>query len=566
MPDFAVTTGFKATNRLTPVFNAMGNSAKKFGKTTINVFEKIDNKVSSTFSGIKGYLPLLSTAMVGTFLHASKEAAASMERMETAFSSVFGKESVNQMNFIRGEVKRLGLDLVASADAYKSISAAAKGSAISNEMVKEVFLGVSEGAAALQLTSEQTEGALTALSQMISKGKVQAEELRGQLGERIPGAFQIASRAMGMTTAELDKFMSEGKLTAEMFIPRFASQMRKEFGASAKDAANSFTAMENRFRTVVLDFKVGIGKILLPLLSELMTAFTPIIQAVGDFFRENRQGIITVLKLIPYLVGGFVAIKVALIGVAIYQKIMIAIGWIKYLIMMRVFIWKAITATKAWVVVQKVLNFVMNMNPISLIVIAIIALIGYIAIAIKYWDKFGAAMMVILGPIGMVISAIMMIQKRWDKIKEAFTSGGIIEGLKEIGKTLLDAIIYPFQKLLEVLALIPGVGEYIGKGAKALQSFREKYLGAEKEKSKIVKERTERLKRDISDISRSQDAQRMGRGIAGGGMRAPNEAEIRARRIDFRGRIDIAGAPEGTEIASQTTGAPAILLQLLGAQ
>ena len=55
---------------------------------------------------------------------------------------------------------------------------------------------------------------------MISKGKVQAEELRGQLGERLPSAFQLAAKAMGMTTAQLDKFMADGKLTAEDLLPK----------------------------------------------------------------------------------------------------------------------------------------------------------------------------------------------------------------------------------------------------------------------------------------------------------------------------------------------------------
>ena len=60
----------------------------------------------------------------------------------------------------------------------------------------------------MHLSAYESEGAFKALEQMLSKGKVSAEELRGQLGERIPGAFQIAARAMGMTTSELDKFMS----------------------------------------------------------------------------------------------------------------------------------------------------------------------------------------------------------------------------------------------------------------------------------------------------------------------------------------------------------------------
>ena len=44
---------------------------------------------------------------------------------------------------------------------------------------------------------------MLALAQMASKGTVQAEELRGQLGERLPGAFKIAAAAMGVTQAEL---------------------------------------------------------------------------------------------------------------------------------------------------------------------------------------------------------------------------------------------------------------------------------------------------------------------------------------------------------------------------
>ena len=80
-------------------------------------------------------------------------------------------------------------------------------------------------------------GAFIALGQMISKGKVQAEELRGQLGERLPGAFQLAAKAMGMTTAALDKFMADGKLTAEELLPKLAKVLKDEYGAAAEEAA-----------------------------------------------------------------------------------------------------------------------------------------------------------------------------------------------------------------------------------------------------------------------------------------------------------------------------------------
>ena len=92
-------------------------------------------------------------------------------------------------------------------------------------------------------------GVFIALGQMISKGKVQAEELRGQLGERLPGAFQLAAKAMGMTTAALDKFMADGKLTAEELLPKLAKVLKDEYGAAAEEAAKGMQGSLNRLST-----------------------------------------------------------------------------------------------------------------------------------------------------------------------------------------------------------------------------------------------------------------------------------------------------------------------------
>lgn len=96
------------------------------------------------------------------------------------------------------------------------------------------------------------QGAFLALGQMISKGKVQAEELRGQLGERLPGAFQLAAKAMNMTTAELDKFMADGKLTAEELLPKLAkvnerrlwSRRRSRIAGATRCAQPPFDRMD----------------------------------------------------------------------------------------------------------------------------------------------------------------------------------------------------------------------------------------------------------------------------------------------------------------------------------
>ena len=109
-------------------------------------------------------------------------------------------------------------------------------------------------------------------------------------------------------------------------------------------------------------------------------------------------------------------------------------------------VWAGVT--KAMAVAQGILNAVMNMNPIMRIVSAIALLIGYVVTAIKYFDSFGSTMLVLLGPIGMLISAFMMIKRHWDSIVEAFKSEGILGALKRIGLVLLDVIMHPLQKIV----------------------------------------------------------------------------------------------------------------------
>jgi tape measure domain-containing protein len=99
------------------------------------------------------------------------------------------------------------------------------------------------------LRADQTSGVLLALQQMISKGTVQAEELRGQLGERLPGAFQIAARAMGVTTAELGKMLEQGQVVAEDFLPKFGKALEENLGGAAEKAADRLDAAVNRFDT-----------------------------------------------------------------------------------------------------------------------------------------------------------------------------------------------------------------------------------------------------------------------------------------------------------------------------
>jgi hypothetical protein len=81
---------------------------------------------------------------------------------------------------------------------------------------------------------------------MISKGNVQAEELRQQLGERLPGAFQYAARAMGVTTQELNDMLENGEVLADDLLPKLADELDRTFGPNVAAAADSLKASLQR--------------------------------------------------------------------------------------------------------------------------------------------------------------------------------------------------------------------------------------------------------------------------------------------------------------------------------
>ena len=178
------------------------------------------------------------------------EAALQADRLSKAYTTITGSSSAaqQQLSYLYDVSNRLGLQFQSTAESAKTFFAAGKGSSLEKDM-NGIFEAVASAGAALALSQDDMQGAFLALGQMISKGKVQAEELRGQLGERLPGSFQLAAKAMGMTTAQLDKFMADGKLTAEDLLPKLAKVMQEEFGAAAEAAAYGLQGQMNRLST-----------------------------------------------------------------------------------------------------------------------------------------------------------------------------------------------------------------------------------------------------------------------------------------------------------------------------
>jgi len=196
-------------------------------------------------SALKGAFAAVSVGLiVNAFIDANVEA----EKFEKTMTTLKGSSSAAalELEYIRGVANRLGVDVGSAASAYISLTAATRSTALEGAATRDIFEAVAKAMSALGKSGFETEGALLAISQMVSKGTVSMEELRGQLGERLPGAFKIAADSMGLTTQELDKLVSSGKLTAEVFLPKFAAALDKAFdGATFDGYTNGMARLRN---------------------------------------------------------------------------------------------------------------------------------------------------------------------------------------------------------------------------------------------------------------------------------------------------------------------------------
>jgi tape measure domain-containing protein len=210
------------------------------------------SNVSGMFLNMRNAIATLGLGLLVRDIYQTGNA---FEGYESTLLSVAGthQKAAAEMDYVRAQADRLGLALKSTTDQYSQVAAAAKGTVLQGQPARDIFEAVSESMVVLNKSSADTQGALLAITQVMSKGRVAAEELDGQLAERIPGAFKIASRAMNVSTQELRKMLELGQVTAEDFLPKFAAELRKTYGEALPSATRRASSEWNRMMNVITD-------------------------------------------------------------------------------------------------------------------------------------------------------------------------------------------------------------------------------------------------------------------------------------------------------------------------
>jgi tape measure domain-containing protein len=276
----------------TPLFGQMAGAIKSIGPAAA-VLTGVTVGLASVKEGVEAVIA------------ATIRYEATMKQLEFALGSV--ALARQEYEFLLDVTKRLGLDLNASAEGFAKLAASTKGTALEGAQTRVIFEGVAAAAASLNLSASDTSGVMLALSQIISKGKVSMEELRGQLGERLPGAMNIAAKSLGMTTAELEK-MVEGGIDSIQFMEKFGPAMVAAFGPTAAQNVNSLSGQINLLKTefellLVKIGKGGIGQAAVAVFQDLRGAIEGVSGAIDDMDPTTVAAVKEVFKQLYDLVG-----------------------------------------------------------------------------------------------------------------------------------------------------------------------------------------------------------------------------------------------------------------------
>ena len=241
---------------------AMGMLSLGQGGLSASMFLRVNPAISAATIGLGAFMDVAKSAagVVIDLAGASVKAAMEFDKLHSVLLAVTGSEAGVERNtrFLIKVTDELALPLATAVKEYGKFYAAAKGTLTEAE-TQRVFTNMSVAVRVLNLAGSDATGVFKALTDMLSKGKISMEELRRQLGNRMPGAFQTAADAMGLTTKQLDKMVSTGQLTVDKFLVPFSEALAGKFKPGL-DAANVtlgafMTRLENQ--KMLLGMNIG---------------------------------------------------------------------------------------------------------------------------------------------------------------------------------------------------------------------------------------------------------------------------------------------------------------------
>lgn len=332
---------------------------------------------------VVGSLTGLATVLgvVGTnAVKAGMQIQTTMAALEAVTGSA--ARSAIELQFVRDVSDKAGISFSDTARSYARFLAAGQAAGLNLDTIQKSFTQTAMAAGKLHLSVEDTQGVFRALEQILSKGTVQSEELRGQLGDRFPAAFQVAAQAVGKTTVELSNMLKKGEVVSKGFVPAFTAALAKFYNIDISKNVDTLQASLGRLQNSWTFLNLAIDRSL-----RISNTFKVAVDALSggmDFLSKNMT---TVMGVVGSLAGAFLGLGAVMLGGAAIQAA--AAGFA----MLRTVLLAAASATTILGGAQAALNAIMLANPIGAIagmLIRLTAAVGGAVLGYKLMTEWAA--------------------------------------------------------------------------------------------------------------------------------------------------------------------------------
>ncbi|MEW9293694.1 tape measure protein [Enterobacter cloacae] len=293
---------------------------------TIPVTAKVNKLDTSMIEGAGGAITLAATvALSGKIMTTGQDFESAMSGLTAITGST--EKAAKEFEYLKEQSNRLGLDLLKTSKDYTQF-AASVGDKLPKDQMRSIFEGASEWGLVTGASADEASRALKSLNQMMSKGTVMSEELKGQLSEALPGSVGLFVKALNdmkgvtnLTEKDLFKLMEDGKLFSKDILPHVAKQMKEAArnGGALDKAMKSNRASWQRLNTSMQNamnvfFTSGFGNELTNAFDSISAAIDgsggafemfghiagKIVEGATDAFTELHDTVIFTFRVIEY--------------------------------------------------------------------------------------------------------------------------------------------------------------------------------------------------------------------------------------------------------------------------
>lgn len=250
-----------------------------------------------------GYLTGKVQQLGGEFVQAVMQG----EKMRLALTAIYKDAGVaaSQIKFLKETTNAAGISYGDLSRDFIKFSATMNGANIPLKQSNDLFAALTRASGALGMSSEETSGALNALGQMASKGVVSMEELRQQLGERLPGAMSLVAKGFGISEKALIDLVSSGQLAFRDLIVPLTGAL-KTMQAETNGMGNAWERLKNVMTGFSQDMgDAGWAKLLTLAIQALGVVIGTVTGTLSFFWELIRNVAVAVAALGAVMRGDF---------------------------------------------------------------------------------------------------------------------------------------------------------------------------------------------------------------------------------------------------------------------